>query len=252
MSPSIRDFHRGDSEANCRQGATLVAYIKRIVCLANSIKTGGTCVAGREVVSGRYGQWIRPVSARPAAEVSPSESRYNDQSTPKVLDIIDVPVLKPAPQHHQTENHVIDTTRRWVKVDELPWTGLAQLCEQPASLWINSYRTRQGIFNCISQEEAATLHNSLALIQPGGFAIRVGHSTWNGKSWKTYRGRFTYNGTSYVLVVTDPIVRKVFAHKAEGDYPVRDVYICVSLTEPAPQDGRCHKLVAAVMSNPPL
>ena len=38
--------------------------VKRIVCLANSRKRGGRCVAGKELLAdGRAGGWIRPVSA---------------------------------------------------------------------------------------------------------------------------------------------------------------------------------------------
>src|ERR1700674_4959190 len=131
-----------------------MAYIKRIICLANSYKTGGTCIAGKEVLANGYGGWIRPVSARSTAEVWPSESRYENYASPKLLDIIDVPLLNPAPQHHQTENHVIDTTQRWTKVGELPWNVLAELRDQPATLWSNSDRTNTGAFNCISQAEA--------------------------------------------------------------------------------------------------
>jgi hypothetical protein len=43
----------------------------------------------------------------------------------------------------------------------------------------------------------------------------------------------------------------VYGH-TQGDHPLNDVYICVSLTEPYEQDGRCHKLVAAVIKNPLL
>lgn len=224
-------------------------YVKRIVCLANSYKTGGTCVAGREVLPTAYGGWIRPVSARATAEISTSEARYEDNTNPMVLDIIDVPLLSPAPQHHQTENHAIDTTRRWVKVGELPRNMLAELVEHPATLWINSDRTKAGAFNCISQAEAATQHDSLALIRVEDFAVEIGSSTWEGRTKKTHRGHFTHNGTYYNLTITDPVVLEAFAAKAKGDYVLKDAYLCISLTEPAPQDGRCHKLVASVISD---
>jgi hypothetical protein len=90
-----------------------------MTCLANSFKKGGTCIAGKEVLGGGYGGWIRPVSARPTAEVLPAECSYGRNEFPKVLDIINVPLLAAAPRTHQTENHVIDTSRRWVKVGEL-------------------------------------------------------------------------------------------------------------------------------------
>ena len=43
--------------------------VKRIVCLANSRKMHGRCVAGREWRDGLAGQWIRPVSNREQQEV---------------------------------------------------------------------------------------------------------------------------------------------------------------------------------------
>ena len=225
---------------------------KKIVCLANSYKPpNGRCIAGREVLSaGGYGGWIRPVSARPTAEVLFSEYRYESNASPKLLDIVDVPLLNADPHHHQIENYVIDATRRWVKRGELSWDALEQLRDRPASLWINSDSTNAGVYDCISQAEAATAHDSLVLIRPDHFIFEVGRNYWTQK--KSYRGKFEYNGTPYNLSVTDPVTRDKFAAKEEGDYPLNDVYLCVSLTEPYEHDDRCHKLVAAIISNPPF
>jgi len=91
-----------------------MSYLKRIVCLANSYKTGGLCIVGREIVQNGFGNWVRPVSNRPTAEVSFLEYRYADNTSPRLLDIIDIPLLNPQPRQHQTENHVVDRTQRWV------------------------------------------------------------------------------------------------------------------------------------------
>jgi len=230
-----------------------MAYVKTIVCLANSFKIGGSCIAGREVFEKGYGGWIRPVSERDSAEVRPAECRYMNNTWPKPLDIMEVPLLNPAPRHHQTENHIIDTTRPWKKVGELPWKGLAQLLDRPPTLWINSDATRAGDFNCVSQEEAATQNYSLALIRPENFVVNVGSKTWDGETKKTYRGSFRYNGVFYTLQLTDPVVTNAYQAKDVNGYPLNAVDICVSLTEPWTRDNnRCHKLVAAVFSERPL
>jgi len=231
-----------------------MSYIKRIVCLANSYKPpNGRCIAGIDVLGhGKYGSWIRPVSARDSQEVSFSEYKYENGQSPRLLDILDVPLLKAVPHNHQTENHVIDANAWWVKKGVLAWDDLEQLRQRPTSIWINSDHTRGGSYDCMSEAEAETLDSSLFLIKRKDFTIEVGTSTWDGKTKKTWRGKFDYKGTHYNFSVTDPVVRDALSAKEEGDYPLNDVYLCVSLTEPAPQDGRCYKLVAAVIKNPPF
>ena len=76
--------------------------IKRIVCLANSRKRSGRCIAGKEILSdGGPGAWVRPVSDRATGEVSEDERQYEDGSDPSVLDVIDVPVLDAQPSSFQ-------------------------------------------------------------------------------------------------------------------------------------------------------
>jgi hypothetical protein len=192
-----------------------VSYVKTIVCLANSYKPRGRCIAGREVVAkGRYGGWIRPVSSRPKAEVSLSECRYRNKAIPRLLDIIDVPLLSAVPCNPQTENHVLDPKRCWEKQVALPWDELEQLRDRPSSLWINNGHTNAGVNDCISSEEASTVNNSLLLIKKNDFTVEVGFRIWDGVKSRTYRGNFKYNDTLYSLSVTDPAVRDAVC--AEG------------------------------------
>ena len=58
----------------------------QIVCLANSRKLSGRCVAGK-LLDGS-GQWIRPVSAREHEEVSLDERRYDNGEDPVLRDVV--------------------------------------------------------------------------------------------------------------------------------------------------------------------
>jgi len=224
-------------------------YVKRIVCLANSYKKRGRCIAGKEVLAkGVYGGWIRPVSDRPKDEISLSECRYPNGAVPEPLDVIDVQLLHPAPKSHQTENHVVDPRVRWVKRGEFPWQELEKLQDHPRSLWRNRYATCDGRYDCLSQPEASTCTNSLYLIKRGPFIVEVSSKIWDGVKTKTYRGLFQYNSIDYNFSITNPLIRNIFAGRNEGQYELPDAYLCVSLTEPFEKDGRCYKLVAAVLT----
>ena len=230
---------------------TGMRYTKRIVCLANSIKNNGRCVAGREVTAEGYGGWIRPVSARPTAELSLVECRYENESLPHLLDIVDVHLSQPAPLLHQTENHVIDRARYWIKSGELAGTELERLVEQPASLWPNGEHTHHGVNDCVSGQLARTLTSSLVLIRPDSVVIRVGREGAAEFPRKT-RALFKYDGVDYSLKVTDPVAEEPFQIQGDGEYPLDDVYFCVSLTEPWERDGRCYKIVAGILGRQPF
>ena len=99
-----------------------MAASKRIVCLANSRKLHGRCVAGIELVDFRRAGWIRPVSAREHQEVSEYERQYQDGSDPRLLDVIDVPLLEHHPKDYQQENWLLDPKYYWEKAGTFNWT----------------------------------------------------------------------------------------------------------------------------------
>ncbi len=228
-------------------------YTRKIVCLANSRKPGGRCVAGREVLENAYGGWIRPVSVRPSAEISLEERRYENGQDPQILDVVNIPMLAPVPRVHQTENHMIDAEKYWTKERVLKWADLPSLVERPTLLWLNETSTYHGTNDCVSQTDAARLSSSLYLIRPETLNVHVQvEGGMFGPSKRRVRADFRYNGTRYNFIVTDPIAEQAFLPRDEGVFPVNNVYLCVSLTEAYEGDGRCHKLVATIISEQPL
>src|SRR5271166_3573940 len=142
-----------------------MGYTKKIVCLANSRKPAGRCVAGREVLENRYGGWIRPVSVRPSAEISLEERRYENGRQPHILDVIEIRMIAAVPRVHQTENHMIDAEFYWTKVGAITWADLAGLVDTPSSLWRNGDSTHHGTNDRINQTLASQFSNSLFLIE---------------------------------------------------------------------------------------
>jgi len=228
-----------------------MSYLKTIVCLAASDREGGLCIAGREVLSNGYGAWIRPVSDRSTRELVWSDYRYPDLSSPKLLDIIDVPLLEPLPTSHQQENHRIDASQRWIKKGQLAFSDLVHLKESPFSLWTNAGSTNAGLNNCISPDVAATHNNSLYLLHPESFFLKIEPDFFTRR--RRYIGQFQVGRHTYWLQVTDPTIKQRFKSNNDGEHEITSqVYLCVSLTEQYSKDGRCHKLVASVITEHPL
>jgi hypothetical protein len=60
-------------------------YTKTILCLANSRKMSGRCIAGKEFDNGRLGAWLRPISARATEELSDDDRNYEDGEDPRTI-----------------------------------------------------------------------------------------------------------------------------------------------------------------------
>jgi hypothetical protein len=227
-----------------------MGYIKRIVCLANSYKHGGACIAGREITPHGYGPWIRPVSPRATQELYLAECHCPGTGSPRLLDVVDIPLHAPAPHHHQSENHLIDGSLTWAKRGELAFTELQKIWQHPPCLWSNTDCTGSGRFDCISDVEAHAHANSLYLLKLPSLTVetRIGRYTQKMQ----YRARFRHNGTDYNLSLTDQAARDRLDRKPPGEFhvaPSSGLYVTISLTEPYSEDGRCHKLVAAILLN---
>ena len=221
--------------------------VKRIVCLANSRKLHGRCVAGREWIGGRAGRWIRPVSDREHQEVSEYERQYEDGSDPRVLDVIDIPVLEPRPASFQTENWLLDPEYYWEKVGRLSWFDLPVLVDPVAPLWLDGHSTYHGRNDKIPLELADSVGDSLKLVHIDDLQLSVfkpGEAFGNTK--RRVQGRFSHAGSWYSLWVTDPVYERQYLAKLDGKYQVDECFLTVSLGEP--YGGAVYKLIASIIT----
>ncbi|MCX5758610.1 MAG: hypothetical protein NTU83_08920 [Candidatus Hydrogenedentes bacterium] len=225
-----------------------MTYSKTIVCLANSRKMSGRCIAGKVCGAAAAGRWIRPVSERETEELSDDEYRCEDGTHPALLDIVWIPFKEPAPHACQTENHVVDTSARWRKMGAFHWKYLDKLVDHDAeTLWANGCSSRGGVNDRVSTEEAAHLRGSLLFIKPQDLLISVAtEEEAFGKKRRRLRAAFRYCDVQYSLRVPDPVFEETYFSKDDGAYAVPEAYICVSLGEPF--EGFRYKLVAAIIT----
>ena len=220
---------------------------KQIVCLANSRKLHGRCIAGREWGDRRAGPWIRPVSARDGQEVSEYERQYQDGSDPRVLDILRIPLLEPRPKDYQAENWLLDPKYYWKKVGRLSWSDLALVVSPAESLWIDGHNTGNGCNDKIPLDLVAPVRNSLRLIRVDRMQLSVfapGEAFGNNK--RRVQGRFVHADREYALWVTDPAFERSYLARENGRYSIGAAYLTISLGEPF--RGDCYKLIAALFT----
>lgn len=221
-----------------------------IVCLANSRKISGRCIAGKET---KANKWVRPVSNRESEEISEEERRYENGQMPKLLDIISIPVKEHKPKLNQNENYLIDGDYYWVKIGDFKGS-LSDLLDFPVDLWGTEdlYGTQsssyQGKNDRISEDMCMKYNESLYFIKPQSLKIIVrveGREFGNAK--RKVRGEFNYNGISYILPVTDPIIESKYLSGNNGNFtlPIKNIFLCVSVG--LPYNGFSYKFLASII-----
>ena len=188
---------------------------KRLVCLANSRTLHGRCVAGREWNGTAAGGWIRPISARDGGEVSEYERRYEDGSDPRVLDVIDVPLLESRPSGYQAENWPLDPKCYWEKVGRLSPLDLPALADPAAPLRTDDHSKYNGLNDKTRSRQPARSPARCGCSRVDWWRLMVcrqGEAFGNTK--RRVPGRFRHAGGEHALWVTAPRLGADLPHQA--------------------------------------
>lgn len=208
----------------------------QFVCLANSYKEGGRCVAGivlengNPVMQNGKPKWIRPV-----CETAHGEVPTHLVSHINLLDIVEIDVTSNIPDSYQSENVLFDTNSITVK-GTFPTNNLGNLCDNSQT---SLFGNKGG---AVTPENAQLLSNSLRM-------IKVGNSTVVEKLYADnpnpkLRLSFTFNGISYEIPITDPTFLNTYKSNKNLLSNSSDIFVVMSL-------GVLHqnwhsKLVAAI------
>jgi hypothetical protein len=219
-------------------------FVEKIVCLANSRKIAGRCVAGKRI---NNQSWFRPISSRASHEISEFDRRYPDGKTAQLLDIIEIPCAENKPQGHQTENVLIDDRFYWEKKGQASWQDVLAMVDQNADLWANGYSAYYNRNNRVPAGLIRADAGSLRLIQLDEIVLHAGPKAPDfGNMKPIVRASFRYRGHEYKLDLTDPEFERACLEKGTGEYRLASVIACISLAE-LHTDGYAYKLVASVI-----
>lgn len=216
---------------------------RRIVCLANSRKGGGRCLAGKEIVNHKAGGWIRPVGSGRENAVTSEEMTCDDRSEVTPLDVVDVPLDGKAAHEFQVEDYRLARGETLRKRGRLGWKHLQLLVDEREAIWPSHHEQNRGRAknDRVHRDEAPGFGYSLLFIRVEDLRAHV--KEWNGQP--SVRGLFVHRGETYDLKITDPVFEEHARLRSEVRIP--DAYLCLSLGEPFKQDDMCYKLIATVI-----
>jgi hypothetical protein len=218
-----------------------------LICLANSYKDGGRCVAGLRVDGGG---WVRPVSTAAGGPLHRRHFELEDRSEPQLFDVVRIGVERHCPLPHQPENWLIDASR---------WSLLRRDAGRAYCGLLNNWVARGMDLlgdsrTAISVDEFGRnpASSSLQLIRPRDLHWIVEER----ENKKKVRAVFWLGFLHYDLPFTDPEFHGVLLRRGMGIHSLSEtgipedseLLLTVSLTEPF--NGHCYKLAAALVILP--
>jgi len=210
----------------------------RFVCLANSFKEGGRCIAGIELdannnaifIGGRP-KWIRPVHSADHGQI-PNHIAESLQ----ILHIVQIDITSNNPQGYQSENANFKLNSLKI-IGNFNYSNLNTLCEIKKFIFGNRGKA-------VSGDAIENLNYSLMLIDITQFEITQIVYDDNPSKPKT-RLVFQYNGNRYDLPITDPSFLNKYQHNKEILDDNKQIFLTLSLG--IELEDWYYKLVAAVI-----
>jgi hypothetical protein len=220
---------------------------KRILCLAFSRKIGGHCVAGVDVLSGK---WIRPVSRAAHGTLTYNQclilSETGVYREPRLLDVLELDLAEPAPKIAQPENWIV-TDAIW-KVS----AGVTNTVEFLESIAVSDPEIFRGHARSVtsSELELRPPSCSLMLIEPESLFWTASKDRYGRRRMD---GTFSISGSTYKLPLTDDVYESRLAQVRENqtvphqEISLNRVFLTISLGDFFEETGRHYKLIAGVV-----
>lgn len=235
-----------------------------IICLANSDKKGGRCIAGLKTDGSG---WLRPVSSQSDGTLYPENYTLNVNRNPQLFDILEIECLSHRPECHQPENWVVKQ-QQWRLIGFPNRQKLTEILKPE----LDRSAARSELFgNSLDRVDYEWLQQNPA--QHSLVYIKPQNINWIVQGYagtKRHRAIFTSNNIQYDLRITDPSWKSQMSELPIGSYSSEEVIdrlnlvnstldgfrFTISLGEPFIPSGAdrryCFKLIAAVINTTQL
>ena len=217
--------------------------LKRMVCLAKSWRPGGMCIAGREMVDGQIGGWLRPVDRSNDDAIRPTVVNYQQTDELHLLDVVELDLVNHVPTDHQQENWTIRRNLRMNRVRDFKRDELEAICDSDKDLWRNGSSSSIGCNNRVRYAFAKQYRGSLRLIHVERLRLTVCEDEHRDE--KRLKGTFDHRGETYTMQVKDVEFENECQERNLGTYVANDRYLTISLA--GEFNDYCYKLIAGVM-----
>lgn len=237
-----------------------------MVVLAKSYKPGGRCIAGRLVEytgdkTVKVGRWVRPVANDNTGHGALTNQMYlyEDGTEVRVLDIVEIPILRHFPIAGQPENYVIDDSKKWKKISTLKADCIPNISENIADVWNDPDAESHTV--TANYDQNGLISQSLCLVKPSNLLITLSNefNDYEQCYRKKIVASFSYLGVNYDNIsVTCPSTRRILTNQYpnEGQEPVTmplrngdDYVLCMSLSPRFGYGDHHYKLVATVFDS---
>lgn len=219
-------------------------HTANFVCLANSRKHKGRCLAGKALHNGTFTKWIRPITTHPSEELQASEHRLQTGQDAAILDLINITLIEPKRKLHQQENWLMDVSVPLKKVGTMTVEEVYQVIDSPPSLWGVGFSSKNAINDFVPASEIHKFDCSLFLVEVDNLNIQIVEVTYPYVR-KVMSGTFSYNGNTYKLKITDPVFESKFGDRPVGDYEIEKTLLTISLGENFKDNF--YKLIAGII-----
>ncbi len=222
-------------------------YKVDFICLANSTKEGGRCIAGLRT-DGKG--WVRLVSTLDGGPLFHRHYKLGDGSVPEIYNVISVELEKHVPLPHHPENWLIAPTC-WQLVKKCVGAQQREFIEQYVHNGPDLLGDDRDAVN-VSELTNKPILSSLQLVRPIDLRWIVEESQGKCK----VRTSFRVGATQYNLPFTDPEFCSRLLRRGVGSYPfdaigissIHQQLLTISLT--GPFNEKCYKLVSTLILQP--